>query len=83
MARRSKKEYDGPRRQIDRPEGEHRRTSPLGGEAIAFLVLAGVAMGLGVGYLLDWLIGTLPLFTIIGVFAGFGLGLYAVYLDTK
>ena len=46
-------------------------------------MLAGVILGLLAGYGLDRLFGTMPLFLIAGVFAGFGLGLYAVYLETK
>ncbi len=52
-------------------------------ESIAFMLLAGVAVGLGVGAGLDWLVGVFPLFTVIGVFAGFALALYAIYLETK
>lgn len=57
-------------------------------ESVAFLLLAGVAVGLGVGAGVDWLFSalgakTFPLFVIIGVFAGFGLALYAIYLETK
>ena len=52
-------------------------------ESVAFLLLAGVAVGLGFGAGVDWLFGTFPLFVIIGVFVGFGLALYAIYLETK
>jgi ATP synthase protein I len=52
-------------------------------ESVAFLLLAGVAVGLGVGAGLDWLFGTFPVFVVIGVFVGFGLALYAIYLETK
>jgi F0F1-type ATP synthase assembly protein I len=52
-------------------------------ESVAFMVLAGVAVGLGVGAGLDWLVHVFPLFTVIGVFVGFGLALYAIYLETK
>ena len=38
---------------------------------------------LGVGAGIDWLVKTFPLFTVIGVFAGFALALYAIYLETK
>jgi hypothetical protein len=38
---------------------------------------------LGVGAGIDWLVRTFPLFTVIGVFAGFALALYAIYLETK
>ena len=56
---------------------------PSSAESIAFLLLAGIAVGLGVGAGIDWVIGMFPLFTVIGVFAGFALALYAIYLETK
>lgn len=52
-------------------------------ESVAFLLLAGVAVGLGFGAGVDWLFDTFPLFVVIGVFVGFGLALYAIYLETK
>lgn len=63
----------------DRNDG--RRSSSA--ESVAFLLLAGVAVGLGVGAGIDWVVGVFPLFTVIGVFVGFALALYAVYLETK
>ena len=59
------------------------RQSSASAESVAFLLLAGVAIGLGVGAGIDWLVGTFPLFVVIGVFAGFALALYAIYLETK
>jgi F0F1-type ATP synthase assembly protein I len=50
---------------------------------MAFLLLAGLAVGIAFGAGLDWLAGTSPVFLVIGVFAGFGLALYAIYLETK
>lgn len=47
------------------------------------MLLAGVIVGLGVGYVLDRLADTAPLFIILGVFIGFAAALYAVYLETK
>ena len=35
------------------------------------------------GYGIDRLVGTVPLFTLGGVFVGFAFGLYAVFLETK
>ena len=58
-------------------------SSAASAESVAFLLLAGVGLGLGIGAGLGWLLGAFPLFVIIGVFAGFGLALYAVYLETK
>jgi F0F1-type ATP synthase assembly protein I len=50
---------------------------------VAFLLLGGIAVGAGIGAGIDWLARTFPLFTVIGVFAGFALALYAIYLETK
>jgi F0F1-type ATP synthase assembly protein I len=36
-----------------------------------------------VGYGLDRLLHTTPVFIVIGVFAGFGVALYAVFLETR
>jgi F0F1-type ATP synthase assembly protein I len=57
--------------------------SPVGGESIALLILAGVAVGGGVGYGIDRFTGVFPLFTVVGVFAGFALALYAVFIETR
>jgi len=66
-----------------RGNGKGRRGSPTSGEAIALLVLAGVLLGMGAGAGLDFVIKTFPLCTVIGVFVGFALALYAVYQETK
>jgi F0F1-type ATP synthase assembly protein I len=68
------------------PEDGHKdggRGSAASAESVAFLLLAGVAVGLGFGAGVDWLVGSFPLFVVIGVFVGFGLALYAIYLETK
>ena len=70
----------------DHPEDGKKKDpprSPASAESVAFLLLAGIAVGLGFGAGVDWLFGTFPLFVVIGVFAGFALALYAVYLETK
>jgi F0F1-type ATP synthase assembly protein I len=72
-----------PRRRSDAGQNGQSRRSPPSGEAIAFTLLAGVVLGLAVGYGVDRLVGTLPAFTLVGVFAGFAVALYAVYLETK
>ena len=66
-------------------DGRHDRKkgSSASAESVAFLLLGGVAVGLGVGAGIDWLMHMSPLFTVIGVFAGFALALYAIYLETK
>jgi ATP synthase protein I len=63
-----------------RPE---QRKSPAQAESIAFTLLAGVAVGLGIGYVIDRLAQTSPLFLILGVFVGFAAALYAVFLETR
>lgn len=65
------------------PEDEGGRRRQVSAESVAFLLLGGVVTGLGVGAGIDWLVRTFPLFTVIGVFAGFALALYAIYLETK
>lgn len=67
----------------DNGHDPERRSSSASAESVAFLLLAGVAIGLGVGAGIDWLVGTFPVFVVIGVFAGFALALYAIYLETK
>jgi len=66
----------------DSAEDEGRRPSPSG-ESVAFLILGGVVTGGAVGAAVDWVIDQFPLCTAIGVFVGFALALYAVYLETK
>ena len=57
--------------------------SAASAESVAFLLLAGVAVGLGFGAGIDWVFDTFPVFVVIGVFVGFALALYAIYLETK
>jgi ATP synthase protein I len=63
-----------------RPE---QRKSAAQAESIAFTLLAGVAVGLGIGYVIDRFAHTRPLFIILGVFAGFAAALYAIFLETR
>lgn len=63
-------------------EDDERRPSPSG-ESVAFLILGGVVTGGAVGAGVDWVVRQFPLCTVIGVFVGFALALYAVYLETK
>jgi hypothetical protein len=50
---------------------------------MALLLVAGVFTGTAVGGGIDYVIHTFPLCTAIGVFAGFAVALYAIYLETK
>jgi F0F1-type ATP synthase assembly protein I len=65
----------------ERDDGKKR--SSTSAESVAFLLLGGVVTGLAVGAGIDWLVGSFPLLTVIGVFAGFALALYAIYLETR
>lgn len=67
----------------EKKKPDDRKGSSASAESVAFLLLGGVVTGLGVGAGFDWLVKTFPLFTVIGVFAGFALALYAIYLETK
>jgi len=53
------------------------------GHQVAFMLLAGIGLGAGIGYGLDRLIGTFPALMLVGVFVGFGIALYAVYIETR
>jgi F0F1-type ATP synthase assembly protein I len=71
-----------------RDSGDHGRNGHNKGgfksaETIAFMLLAGIVVGLLAGYGLDRLLHTTPVFIMIGVLAGFAAALYAVYLETK
>ena len=47
---------------------------------IGFTLVAILALLSGIGFLVDRLLGTIPLFLLVGLFAGFAGGLYYVYV---
>lgn len=47
---------------------------------IAFVLLVTTLAGVGVGYWADTRLGTVPLFVLVGLFAGMGIGARAVWL---
>ena len=51
--------------------------------AVGFTILLIIAALSAGGYLLDGLLGTLPLFLLLGLFAGFAVALFYVYLQLK
>ena len=57
--------------------------SRVSGVAVTGQILGGMALGAGVGFGIDWLSGLVPLLTIVGMCAGLGFSLYAVYLETR
>lgn len=55
-------------------------TQALGsGMNLGVNMLSSTVVGSAMGYGLDWLFGTLPLFMIIFCFLGFGAGLYTIW----
>jgi hypothetical protein len=52
----------------------------LGVGGAILLIIAGLTVG---GYLLDGLFGTLPLFMLLGIAAGFATALFYVYMQLK
>lgn len=47
---------------------------------IGFTLVVVLALPSGLGFLVDRLLGTMPLFLLAGLFAGFAGGLYYVYV---
>jgi F0F1-type ATP synthase assembly protein I len=73
-----------PRERSGNGQNGQRKRPPAGSaDTIAFTLLAGIVVGLLAGYGLDRVLGTLPVCTLLGVFAGFAAGLYAVFMQTK
>jgi F0F1-type ATP synthase assembly protein I len=52
-------------------------------ENVAYTIMGGVALGAGIGVGLDLLLGTLPVFLAIGMFAGLAFALYVTYLRVR
>jgi len=67
----------------DHGQNGHNKGDIVSAQTIAFTVLAGVVVGMLVGYGLDRLLHTSPAFLVVGVFVGFGAALYAVFLKTN
>jgi len=72
----------GPESQTQRPGGSSGGRLDKG-ETIAFMLLAGIGLGSGIGYGLDRLVGSFPALMVVGVFVGFGIALYGVFLETR
>ena len=47
---------------------------------IAFVLLVTTLAGVGLGYWADTRLGTIPLFVLVGLFAGMGIGARGVWL---
>ena len=50
---------------------------------VGFAFMLIIAVFTGGGYLLDWLVGTLPLFLLLGMLVGFGASLYYLFQALK
>ena len=48
-----------------------------------FTFLMTIVVVAGIGLVVDWLAGSTPLFLIVGIVLGFGLGLYYLYRTLK
>jgi F0F1-type ATP synthase assembly protein I len=73
---------------MPRESGDHgrngRRDRGLrAAQTVTFTILTGIAGGALVGYGLDRLLHTVPWFSIVGVFVGFGAALAVVFFETK
>ena len=53
--------------------------SALGGYSTGVDMISSVVAGLLLGLGLDWWLGTNPVFTVIGIVAGFGSGFYRLW----
>jgi F0F1-type ATP synthase assembly protein I len=58
--------------------GNYARSIALGITLLLILVAIG-----GLGFLVDAMLGTLPVFLLIGIVVGFALGLYYTYTTLK
>ena len=69
------------------PNTEFRRKDSGGNYArffhVGFAFMFIIAVFTGGGYLLDWLVGTLPLFLLLGMLVGFGASLYYLFQALK
>jgi ATP synthase protein I len=50
------------------------------GWAITSTMIGGIAVCGGIGYGIDWLAGTDPIFTMVGILLGAAVAIYLVYL---
>jgi F0F1-type ATP synthase assembly protein I len=65
----------------ERPDPNQRMWGGMStGWAISGTLLSGILAWGGIGYLIDWLVGTTKVFTAIGMVLGAGLAIYLVYV---
>jgi len=64
------------------PHG-HRRGGVVAAQTVAVTILTGIVAGVLVGYCLDRVLHTVPWLSVIGLFAGFGVALAAVFFETR
>ena len=50
---------------------------------VGFAFMLIIVVFTGGGYLLDWFVGTLPLFLLLGMLVGFGAALYYLFTALK
>lgn len=50
---------------------------------LGFTFMFVIGLFIALGYLLDWLVGTLPLFLMLGMVVGFGAALFYLFAQLK
>jgi F0F1-type ATP synthase assembly protein I len=76
--------YTPPDARTDRRgSGDQGGGSRPSGESLAYFIVAGIALGFGIGFGLDKLIGTFPIIAALGMFAGLAFAIYVVYLRMR
>lgn len=69
--------------QAEKPRGDEHYSGAQQGWRMVTELVAGLGIGLSLGYGLDWLFGTLPIFLILFTLLGFGAGVNVMLRTAK
>lgn len=69
--------------QAERPRGDEHYSGAQQGWRMVTELVAGLGIGLSVGYGLDWLFGTLPIFLVLFTLLGFAAGVNVMLRTAK
>ena len=69
--------------QAEKPRGDEHYSGAQQGWRMVTELVAGLGIGLTIGYGLDWLFGTLPIFLVIFTLLGFGAGVNVMLRTAK
>ena len=83
MERQSENRDASGRPERQRRPGQERGPQRQDPSSVAYTIMAGMMLGGGIGVGLDELVGTLPLFLSLGMFAGLAFAVYVAYLRTR